>query len=96
MITPQGERLNLELYRAEHVMASPVVTLRKTERVSVVARALVDTSHGGFPVLGKDSDPEAFAGVITRAELLIILIKYNAGGRQVSSEFVCGIARTYF
>ena len=96
VVTPTGDRLNLELYNAGNVMTKPVRTLRKLERASRVARALLDTSHGGFPIVanvnvdgsgGDNGDAvvgeATFVGLITRAELLIILLRYWEGGKEV-------------
>ena len=94
VVTPTGDRLNLELYNAGNVMAKPVHTLRKLEKASCVAKALLDTSHGGFPIVanvdgnGDDGgDPfvgdATFVGLLTRAELLIILLRYWEGGKEV-------------
>jgi chloride channel 7 len=44
VVTPHGERLNLELYQAVHVMTKPVHTLRKLEKISAVAKVRVDIS----------------------------------------------------
>ena len=91
VVTPAGERLNLDLYSAGNVMAKPVRTLRRLEKASRVARALLDTSHGGFPIdanvktndVNDDGDTGTFVGLITRAELLIILLRYWEGGKEV-------------
>ena len=89
-MTPKGDRLKLELYNAGNVMAAPVLTLGKLEKVSCVARALLDTEHGGFPVV-EDSGDEGggtatFVGLITRAELLIILLRYWESGKEASGK----------
>lgn len=61
-------RLELELFQAGDVMSSPVVTIQPRELVSVLAKLLVDTSHGGFPVVKKNAadGEEHFYGLITR------------------------------
>ena len=92
VVTPTGDRLNLELYNAGNVMARPVHTLRRLEKASCVARALLETSHGGFPIVanvngdgGGDTvvGDATFVGLITRPELLIILLRYWEGGKEV-------------
>ena len=95
VVTPTGDRLNLELYSAGNVMAKPVHTLRRLEKASCVARALLETSHGGFPIVANVNGDDGggggdavvgdatFVGLITRAELLIILLRYWEGGKEV-------------
>ena len=68
--------------------------LRKLEKASRVARALLDTPHGGFPIVanvdgdggGGGGDVATFVGLITRAELLIILLRYWEGGKEVAEN----------
>ena len=69
--------------------------LRKLEKASRVARALLDTPHGGFPIVanvvdgdGGDGDVATFVGLITRAELLIILLRYWEGGKEVAERLL--------
>jgi len=49
-------------------MSSPVVTIQTRELVTVLAKLLVDTSHGGFPIIKKNNndEDEHFYGLITR------------------------------
>ena len=48
-------------------MSHPVITVEKTELVHVLSNLLLNTSHGGFPVIVKGEDEEEhFFGVITR------------------------------
>ena len=63
--------------------------LRKLEKASRVARALLDTPHGGFPIVANvdgNGDVATFVGLITRAELLIILLRYWEGGKEVAEN----------
>ena len=65
--------------------------LRKLEKASRVARALLDTPHGGFPIVANvdgngGGDVATFVGLITRAELLIILLRYWEGGKEVAEN----------
>ena len=48
-------------------MSHPVITIEKTELVHVLSNLLLNTTHGGFPVIVKgEDDEEHFFGVITR------------------------------
>ncbi|XP_013787955.2 chloride channel protein D-like, partial [Limulus polyphemus] len=62
------KNLNLELYTTKYAMTSPVVTLQKVEKVSHLAKLLLTTKHGGFPlVCNKGSGFEkTFCGLLTR------------------------------
>jgi len=61
-------RINLELFKAKHVMSSPVVTIETKECVTTLAKLLLETTHGGFPVVKKQPDGETvFHGIITRS-----------------------------
>lgn len=60
----------LRKYKAHHVMASPVVTFSRIDRVSSIFWALNHTSHNGFPVLDKQG---LFCGLILRSQLLTLL-----------------------
>ena len=56
-----------------------------------MARALLDTPHGGFPIVANvdntgGGDVATFVGLITRAELLIILLRYWEGGKEVDRD----------
>ena len=64
-------------------MAREVVTLQEEERLQVVAAALQDTQHGGFPVV---SGAGTFQGLITRFELMTVLCKaFSSGGLQAAT-----------
>lgn len=67
--------LNLELFKARDVMQSPVITISPRESVAHLAHLLLETTHGGFPVVkyfGEFSCEVAY-GLLTRLELCIIL-----------------------
>ena len=61
-------RINLELFKVKDVMTREVATLHATESVATLAKVLVDTEHGGFPVVKYDdqSRREVAYGFITR------------------------------
>ena len=60
-------RLNLDLYKAGDIMSSPVITVQMRESVSVLSTLILNTTHGGFPVISKTPDGrESFFGIITR------------------------------
>lgn len=58
----------MELYRAKHVMASPVCVVKPVELLSTLARLVTGTNHSGFPVVKYDAmtRSELAYGVITR------------------------------
>ena len=61
--------LNLELYKARNVMRSPVVTVTPRESVAHLAHLLLETTHGGFPVVKQLEDlrgHEVAYGLLTR------------------------------
>ncbi|XP_021349957.1 chloride channel protein C-like isoform X2 [Mizuhopecten yessoensis] len=74
-VTIEKNRLNLELYLARHVMSSPVISIRTKSSVLDLAKLLLETSHGGFPVVKviERSGDEVFQGMITRLELSVLL-----------------------
>jgi len=66
----QCNRTNLELFRAEDVMKSPVRYVGVKENVYTLANLLLDTNHGGFPVVQVGFGfYRTFLGVITRYRL---------------------------
>jgi len=72
----KSKKVNLELFKAADVMAAPVKTVNVTESVRVLANLLLDTNHGGFPVvISEFGFKKTFLGIITRLELIIILTK---------------------
>ncbi len=58
----------MELYRAADVMSSPVCTIQQVESIGYLARMLLETEHGGFPVVKYDHETrkELCYGLITR------------------------------
>ena len=61
-------RLNLEMFKAADIMARNVSVLHQRENVGRLARLLIDTDHGAFPVVRWDSKKECdvLYGSITR------------------------------
>jgi len=92
-----GKKVNLELFKAADVMATPVRTVNVNESVQVLANLLLDTNHGGFPVvISEFGFKKTFLGVITRLELIIILTKtvsFNA--RELGKEDMDKIRISY-
>ncbi|KAL8619446.1 hypothetical protein ACOMHN_011797 [Nucella lapillus] len=75
-VTIMGKNVRLELYTVKDVMSSPVDTIREVEGVRHLAQLVLNTTHGGFPVVRKtDSGHRVFVGCITRLELLVLLLK---------------------
>lgn len=68
---------------AEHIMSTPVVTLKEVEQVSNIIHVLKDSSHHGYPITvdslysstqsGKPTSFGALRGLILRSQLKIIL-----------------------
>ena len=60
-------RLNLELYKAKDVMSFPVYTIYPRESVAYLANLLMQTAHGGFPMVQRDetTGQELADGMIT-------------------------------
>jgi chloride channel 7 len=57
----------LELYCAKDVMACPPVVLRARESVIRLSELLLNTNHGGFPVVRRAASGEdVFFGSINR------------------------------
>lgn len=75
VLNREGNRLNLELYQSSHVMRHPVQTVFKVEHVSKLAQLILKTNHGGFPVIQKETN--TYSGLITRAELIVLLMQYH-------------------
>ncbi|XP_074645246.1 chloride channel protein D-like isoform X2 [Tubulanus polymorphus] len=77
IVHDEKDTLNLELFQAKHVMAIPPICLHLKEPVSRLAHLLLDTPHGGFPIVKKLRNGEVvFFGFITRLEITLIL-KYE-------------------
>ncbi|CAD5124729.1 DgyrCDS12999 [Dimorphilus gyrociliatus] len=70
-----NEIVNLELYKASHIMASSPKTIHSVESLSTLARLLLGTKHGGFPVVKYDevTKTDICYGLITRNELYIVM-----------------------
>ncbi|GAB5583231.1 H(+)/Cl(-) exchange transporter 7 isoform X1 [Prionailurus iriomotensis] len=62
---------------AREVMSTPVVCLRRREKVGVIVDVLSNTAsnHNGFPVveLADDSQPARLQGLILRSQLIVLL-----------------------
>ena len=64
---------NLEL-KAEAFMSRPVISLTKRSKVSVIAEALRDSNHNGFPIVENNANgDQRLLGIITRHTLIVIL-----------------------
>jgi len=61
-------RQNLELFKARDVMHSPVITITPRETLAHLAHLLLETTHGGFPVVRHfgDAGCEVAYGLLTR------------------------------
>lgn len=71
------KNVNLELFTARQAMATPPVVVHPRESVSGLARLLIDTTHGGYPMVpavGSMQEENKFLGIITRIELEILLL----------------------
>ena len=60
--------MNLEFFKTSDAMTCPVHVVKSKETVSTLAQLLLDTAHGGFPVVkcGTDFDDKLFLGLVTR------------------------------
>ncbi|XP_041045208.1 chloride channel protein C-like [Carcharodon carcharias] len=74
-VSYQKKALNLELFAAKDVMERQVKVLHLREKVPSLAGLLLETNHGGFPVIYQleQAHEEVFIGSITRLELCRIL-----------------------
>ncbi len=77
-------RLNLDLCTAAQVMAAPAKTVRPVERASAVAKLLLDTNHGAFPVVSGDKG--TLEGLIGRPELTLALMQIPPSGPGEEEE----------
>lgn len=61
-------RQNLELFKARDVMHYPVITITPRETAAHLAHLLLDTTHGGFPVVKhhEEANGEVAYGLLTR------------------------------
>lgn len=75
VILHEGSKaINLELFRAGDAMSSPAIVVHKVESVSRLTHLLLDTPHGGYPVVIKtDRDDEVFCGLISRNDITVLL-----------------------
>jgi chloride channel 7 len=62
-------RLNLELFKARDVMHSPVITITPKESAAHLSHLLLETTHGGFPVVKyhEEVKQEVAYGLLTRS-----------------------------
>jgi chloride channel 7 len=79
----------LNYYPIHEIMAAPVMTLQQIEKVGKVYRLLMDTDHGGFPVVGKNGH---LVGLILRKTLcsLLKLKAYSVPQTAVGGESLKG------
>jgi len=75
VILHEGSKaINLELFKAGDAMSSPAIVVHKVESVSRLTHLLLDTPHGGYPVVIKtDRDDEVFSGLISRNDITVLL-----------------------
>ncbi|XP_048253453.1 chloride channel protein C-like [Haliotis rufescens] len=74
-IMNNGKILQLDLFYAKDIMSTPVVRVHQVESVFVIADLLLTTTHGGYPVVKMDRHgQEIFYGLITRLELIVLLM----------------------
>ncbi|XP_020629537.1 chloride channel protein C-like [Orbicella faveolata] len=75
VILHEGSKaINLELFRAGDAMSSPAIVVHKIESVERLTRMLLDTPHGGYPVVTKtDVGYEVFSGLISRNDMMVLL-----------------------
>ncbi|XP_078688574.1 chloride channel protein C-like isoform X1 [Branchiostoma floridae x Branchiostoma belcheri] len=76
VIIHEGDKpVNLELHMSRDVMAAPPCVISTRESVANLAHLLLDTPHGGFPVVhsSREGQDKTFYGMITRIELSVIL-----------------------
>jgi chloride channel 7 len=66
LVTHLFLRLNLELFKARDVMHSPVLTVTPRESVAHLARLLLETTYGGFPVVKQCDRIEVAYGLLNR------------------------------
>lgn len=60
-------RVSLELHCAADIMSHPPVVVHVRESIVYLADILLNTNHGGFPVVRKSSNgEEVFFGYINR------------------------------
>ena len=50
-VTIDKKRIELELFSAKDIMASPVITIQCREQVFVLADLILKSTHSGFPVV---------------------------------------------
>lgn len=71
-----NKRVSLELFCAGDVMSNPVETVFERERLQRIVHLLLNSTHGGFPVVRHiDDGADVFNGLITRMELLALMVK---------------------
>ncbi|PIK45697.1 hypothetical protein BSL78_17446 [Apostichopus japonicus] len=71
------KNVNLELFTARQAMATPPVVVHPRESVRRLSNLLINTKHGGYPMVPGSDAPEKkdkFMGIITRVELEILLL----------------------
>ncbi|XP_074627638.1 chloride channel protein C-like [Acropora palmata] len=75
VILHEGSKaINLELFKAGDAMSSPAIVVHKVESVYRLTHLLLDTPHGGYPVVIKtEIGDEVFFGLITRNDIMVLL-----------------------
>ena len=64
--------LSMRKFYAKNIMASPVITLSKVEKVQNIIKVLEETKHNGFPIIDSEN---RFLGLILRRQLITLLQK---------------------
>ncbi|XP_072186141.1 chloride channel protein C-like [Excalfactoria chinensis] len=84
------EWLNLELFSARDVMEPHVRVLHLKENIASLAWLLANTSHGGFPVVGRSKPDHAqvFQGTIKRLELCMLLENEHIFEPETNNESI--------
>ncbi|XP_046549442.1 chloride channel protein B-like [Haliotis rubra] len=84
----EGKLLQLDLFCARDIMSSPVVSVHQVESVASLAEMLLSNSHGGFPVVKRDrNNEEVFFGLITRIELMVLLMHEELFQADAHTDF---------
>ncbi|ELU08671.1 hypothetical protein CAPTEDRAFT_215079 [Capitella teleta] len=87
----QHKLLNLELFKARDVMHCPVITITSRESAAHLSHLLLETTHGGFPVVKWHDDvkQEVAYGLLTRTEIAAILL-----GEKLQQQKDSGVTLT--
>jgi chloride channel 7 len=87
VVNCNSKKVSLELHCAADIMSHPPVVVHVRESIVYLADILLNTNHGGFPVVRKSTNgEEVFFGYINRLQLAVLLKYPDLFTNHVNSD----------